>query len=64
MQANAPVTQRVLKEIRMRVHRNCHKCDTPYGSEKICVKCGHKKCKACPRYPYDCPISKYISTVC
>ncbi|TGZ82416.1 hypothetical protein EX30DRAFT_184779 [Ascodesmis nigricans] len=51
MQSNAPVTQRVQKEIRMRVHRNCHKCETPYGSEKVCVKCGHKRCKQCPRYP-------------
>jgi len=46
-----PPTERVHKEIRMRVHRNCHKCDTPFGGEKTCCKCGHKRCKACPRFP-------------
>lgn len=46
-----PQSERVLKPIRMRVHRTCHKCETPYGADKICVSCGHKRCKACTRYP-------------
>lgn len=41
---------RVQKPIRMRIHRTCHKCDTPFGGTKVCV-CGHSRCTACPRYP-------------
>lgn len=47
----APQTERVHKDIRMRVHRNCHQCDTPFGGEKHCGKCGHRRCKECPRFP-------------
>ncbi|ORY18385.1 hypothetical protein BCR34DRAFT_654416 [Clohesyomyces aquaticus] len=48
----APVNvQRVEKPIRMRVHRSCHHCGTTYGSDKVCAKCDHKRCKKCPRYP-------------
>ncbi|KAF2268717.1 hypothetical protein CC78DRAFT_575698 [Lojkania enalia] len=43
--------QRVEKPIRMRVHRSCHRCGTTYGSDKVCVKCTHKRCKKCPRFP-------------
>lgn len=46
-----PPGQREHKEIRMRVHRTCHKCDTTYGPDKECRECGHKRCKKCPRYP-------------
>jgi hypothetical protein len=42
---------RIQKDIRMRVHRSCHKCDTPYGPDKTCLECGHKRCKRCPRHP-------------
>lgn len=51
--APAPVVtvQRVEKSIRMRVHRNCHRCGTIYGAEKVCLQCEHKRCKKCPRYP-------------
>lgn len=55
-----PPTERVHKEIRMRVHRNCHKCDTPFGGEKICGKCSHKRCKACPRFPYVVPVEEPV----
>ncbi|KAI5795531.1 hypothetical protein EDC01DRAFT_54196 [Geopyxis carbonaria] len=47
----APAGQRVEKDIRMRVHRTCHKCETTFGSDKTCSKCSHKRCKKCPRYP-------------
>jgi hypothetical protein len=43
--------QRVEKPIRMCVHRTCHRCGTTYGSDKVCAKCEHKRCKKCPRYP-------------
>jgi len=54
----APVTivddtevYRVEKPIRMRVHRSCHKCDTPFGPNKVCLNCQHTRCKTCPRFP-------------
>lgn len=43
--------ERVQKDIRMRVHRTCHKCDTPFGPDKTCLECSHKRCKRCPRHP-------------
>ncbi|KAJ4368068.1 hypothetical protein N0V83_006423 [Neocucurbitaria cava] len=46
-----PTVQRVEKSIRMRVHRSCHRCGTIFGAEKVCLKCEHKRCKKCPRYP-------------
>lgn len=42
---------RIEKPIRMRIHRQCHKCSTTFGGNKICAKCQHTKCKLCPRYP-------------
>ncbi|KAH0545516.1 hypothetical protein FGG08_000346 [Glutinoglossum americanum] len=43
---------RVRKTIRQRVHRKCHKCDVEFHrSEKLCVGCGHIRCKKCPRDP-------------
>lgn len=46
-----PASERVQKDIRMRVHRSCHKCDTAYGPDKTCQQCGHRRCKNCPRHP-------------
>ncbi|KAL9583025.1 MAG: hypothetical protein Q9212_002953 [Teloschistes hypoglaucus] len=46
-----PDAERVEKKIRMRVHRQCHKCQTTFGSDRICSKCDHNRCKKCPRYP-------------
>lgn len=42
---------RVEKPIRMRIHRTCHKCQTTFGGNKVCEKCGHPRCKSCPRFP-------------
>ncbi|KAF2121072.1 hypothetical protein BDV96DRAFT_203224 [Lophiotrema nucula] len=50
--------QRVEKPIRMRVHRSCHHCGTSFGAEKVCVKCEHKRCKKCPRYPKKKPVGE------
>lgn len=47
--------QRVEKPIRMRVHRSCHHCGSTFGAEKVCIKCEHKRCKKCPRYPKKRP---------
>ncbi|KAF4312892.1 hypothetical protein GTA08_BOTSDO11771 [Botryosphaeria dothidea] len=43
--------QRVEKPIRMRVHRQCHRCQTTFGADRVCQKCEHTRCKKCPRYP-------------
>ncbi|KAJ5952293.1 uncharacterized protein N7479_010706 [Penicillium vulpinum] len=46
-----PKITRVTKPIRMRVHRTCHRCETTFGAEKICINCQHTRCTKCPRYP-------------
>lgn len=43
--------QRVSKPIRMRVRRTCHRCQTTFGPDKVCVNCQHARCKKCPRHP-------------
>ncbi|KAF2083382.1 hypothetical protein K490DRAFT_51837 [Saccharata proteae CBS 121410] len=43
--------ERVEKPIRMRVHRQCHRCQTTFGPDRVCLQCEHKRCKKCPRYP-------------
>ncbi|KKK13334.1 hypothetical protein ARAM_002002 [Aspergillus rambellii] len=48
--SDAPV-QRVTKPIRMRVRRTCHRCQTTFGPDKVCMNCQHVRCKKCPRYP-------------
>lgn len=35
----------------MRIHRQCHRCHTTFGSSKTCVGCEHTRCTKCPRYP-------------
>jgi len=42
---------RVEKPIRMRIHRTCHRCNTSFGSHKVCPACEHRSCTRCPRYP-------------
>jgi hypothetical protein len=43
--------KRVEKPIRMRVRRTCHRCQTTFGSDKVCASCQHVRCKKCPRHP-------------
>ncbi|OJJ75192.1 hypothetical protein ASPBRDRAFT_53135 [Aspergillus brasiliensis CBS 101740] len=43
--------QRVVRPIRMRVRRTCHRCQTTFGPNKVCVNCQHVRCKSCPRHP-------------
>ncbi|KAJ5740163.1 hypothetical protein N7493_000035 [Penicillium malachiteum] len=43
--------ERVTKPIRMRVRRTCHRCETTFGPDKVCVNCQHPRCKKCPRTP-------------
>ena len=43
--------QRVSKPIRMRVRRTCHRCQTSFGADRICINCQHVRCKKCPRHP-------------
>ncbi|RHZ51379.1 uncharacterized protein CDV56_101746 [Aspergillus thermomutatus] len=42
--------QRVAKPIRMRVRRTCHRCETTFGPDKVCVNCQHVRCTKCPRH--------------
>ena len=47
-----PVTDgapRVEKQVRLRVHRVCHRCQTIFGQDKLCSNCNHTRCKKCPR---------------
>ncbi|CAL5870597.1 uncharacterized protein PFLUO_LOCUS4836 [Penicillium psychrofluorescens] len=44
-------SQRVTKPVRMRVRRSCHRCQTTFGPEKVCVNCQHPRCQKCPRSP-------------
>lgn len=43
--------RRVEKPIRLRVHWTCHQCSTQFGIERICVECGHHRCRDCARHP-------------
>ncbi|KAL3439164.1 hypothetical protein BDV09DRAFT_191378 [Aspergillus tetrazonus] len=61
--ATSDVTvQRVVKPIRMRVRRTCHRCQTTFGPDKVCVNCQHVRCKNCPRYPAAKPKDKQERT--
>ncbi|KAJ5875840.1 uncharacterized protein N7529_001424 [Penicillium soppii] len=42
---------RVAKQIRIRVRRTCHRCETTFGAEKVCINCSHTRCTKCPRFP-------------
>ncbi|ORY62897.1 uncharacterized protein BCR38DRAFT_344352 [Pseudomassariella vexata] len=42
---------RVETPVRVRVHRECHRCHKAFGVSNECVACGHKCCKQCIRYP-------------
>ena len=42
---------RVEKKVRMRIHRHCHRCQNPFGVERVCSNCNHNRCKKCPRTP-------------
>ncbi len=44
-------TPRVERQVRLRIHRTCHRCDTTFGSEKLCRNCDHTRCKKCPGHP-------------
>jgi hypothetical protein len=44
-------TEWVEKKIVMRVHRQCHRCQTTFGFDKLCSQCQHTRCKKCPRFP-------------
>ncbi|KAF1985024.1 hypothetical protein K402DRAFT_116598 [Aulographum hederae CBS 113979] len=49
--AAAPQRERVQRPPRVRVHFNCHICNSTFGRDKTCIKCQHYRCKDCPRYP-------------
>lgn len=49
-------SERVERKVRMRVHRICHRCQASFGSDKVCSKCQHMRCKKCPRFPAKPPL--------
>ncbi|KAI1180692.1 hypothetical protein F4777DRAFT_258849 [Nemania sp. FL0916] len=42
---------RVDKAVRMRIHRECHRCNQRFGVGNVCPSCNHTRCKQCTRYP-------------
>jgi hypothetical protein len=43
----------IYKEIKQRVRRTCHQCQTIFkGHSTVCESCGHIRCRNCPREPY------------
>lgn len=42
---------RVEKQVRMRIHRTCHRCQTTFGTDRVCSHCQHNRCKKCPQFP-------------
>jgi len=46
-----PGVPRVEKKVRQRVHRTCHRCQTAFGSGRVCSNCDHNRCKKCPGLP-------------
>ncbi|KAI0022384.1 hypothetical protein F4780DRAFT_194692 [Xylariomycetidae sp. FL0641] len=42
---------RIDKPVRMRIHRECHRCHAQFGASNQCPKCQHTRCKQCTRYP-------------
>lgn len=45
----------VEKKIKLRTHRQCHRCQAMFSVEKICTYCQHTRCKKCPRFPEKKP---------
>lgn len=42
--------QRIDRPVRMRVRRYCHRCQTTFSADRVCVNCQHVRCKKCPRH--------------
>lgn len=39
------------KAARMRIHRECHRCNTTFTLGNECPNCQHTRCKKCSRQP-------------
>ncbi|KAH0556083.1 hypothetical protein GP486_005979 [Trichoglossum hirsutum] len=37
------------RKAHIRNHRRCHRCGEEYHFYNICLRCGHKRCRECPR---------------
>ncbi|ETS82375.1 hypothetical protein PFICI_04251 [Pestalotiopsis fici W106-1] len=42
---------RIEKPIRVRVHKDCHRCQTSFGNSSQCPNCNHHYCSKCGRDP-------------
>jgi hypothetical protein len=53
-ESDCPSTHEQLQhKIHMRNHRRCHRCGEIYDFYNICLRCGHKCCRECPRSPSE-----------
>ena len=43
--------RRVEKPIRVRVHYSCEECGIAFTASRTCLRCGHRRCRDCPRNP-------------
>lgn len=54
--------ERVEKNARIRIHYACHRCREPFGRDRLCLRCRHKRCAECVRYPARRPVDAAIVT--
>lgn len=43
--------RRVERPVRIRIHWQCHECQSHFARERTCASCGHRRCSACIRSP-------------
>lgn len=43
--------ERIEKKARIRIRYSCHKCREAFGRDRWCLRCHHKRCAKCVRYP-------------
>ncbi|KAK5115611.1 hypothetical protein LTR85_009782 [Meristemomyces frigidus] len=43
--------RRVEKAVRIRVHWECHQCQSHFARDRSCLSCGHYRCTECRRTP-------------
>lgn len=55
-----PYAERVERKARIRVRYSCHKCKNTFGRDRSCLKCQHKRCADCVRYPARKPVDPAV----
>lgn len=55
-----PQQGRIEKKVRVRIHRQCHRCNATFGADRQCPNCTHSRCKKCMRVrPQSAPTSSH-----